>query len=312
MRRSRAPARGSSSSPLPRPRCLRHYARFAQQIDNRRDRFCRRLLHGRRALDVPQVRTCDRITRKRGGTPDLYASRDLQKRARLGRRDIAFGVAPRLAVECHVEHRLLVRGQQIVQPVDFGARVRQPTAFVHHRVERLAMRRGNCVQNGGNGLPELEPLRANNVASDLTANTRRERLRGCHFAIEHDVGRNSGIVEDANVLGQTDREKAGVHRRQRRSRARDACLEHDLEPLAESTGIELLVEAGSGRTPRIRSNTRASWPGVARVTSSAQSASPQCWITRCNTSGGNCGTARARCGADRMRSSRFSGWRGRG
>ena len=82
------------------------------------------------------------------------------------------------------------------------------------------MRRGNCVQNGGNGLPELEPLRANNVASDLTANTRPERLRGCHFAIEHDVRRNSGIVEDANVLGQTDREKAGVHRRQRRRRAR--------------------------------------------------------------------------------------------
>ena len=62
-------------------------------------------------------------------------------------------VAACLAIEA-TEHRLIVRGQQIIQPVDLRTRVRQTTAAAHHSVEDDAMRVSQLVQDRRNRIPE--------------------------------------------------------------------------------------------------------------------------------------------------------------
>jgi hypothetical protein len=117
------------------PRRPRHDACVTQQVDDRVDRlgraiatrirtFAPRRFVGRIVLlcrrprgEVSEVGVGNRVTSRRA-LPEIQPPRRLQKRAGLRRRHVSLLVAPCLAIDGKVEHRLCVGGQQIHQAVD--------------------------------------------------------------------------------------------------------------------------------------------------------------------------------------------------
>ncbi len=138
--------------------------------------------------------------------------------------------------------------EQVVEPVDFGRGVGQPSTPPHHRVKTVVMVGLEREENRDDRVPGVSRDSPQEIAAHFALGTSGR----CHVAVGGFIfegRRDRRRVKNAYVPGEPGHDEVLVHGGNGPRGHGTACVHQELQPFAEALRVESLVVAWLSAPP---------------------------------------------------------------
>ena len=181
----------------------------------------------------------------------------LQECPSFGGGAVSLACPAHVAVDHDVGHQLFGRRQNVVEPVDFGSRVRHPPTVAHDGVKGIRVRRVERDQQCDNRVPRFTHHRADLITPNLAEEPALTAWGSADgLSVKGGVRLGRGRIEDSQEARQARDHQVPVECGDRPGGQRGVGVGQDLEPFSESDGVERVVGARLGVVPGIQVEDR--------------------------------------------------------